>query len=72
MPSQNDKYVARAEAGVGWRIWNRRTRRPWGNYFADYPEALLRELNGPARPAELTRLAKSCRTKTQVAKGKHK
>ena len=52
------EYVARAEAGTGWRIWNRRTRRPWGNYFSAHPEKLLLELNGPRREAEIVRLQK--------------
>lgn len=43
------RYVARAEAGKGWRIFNRRTQKPWGNYFKNYPENLLAELNGPKR-----------------------
>lgn len=52
------RYVARAVPGKGWQVWNRKTKRPWGNPVADYPDALLFELNGEKRPdvlAELTR-----------------
>lgn len=52
------RYVARAEPGIGWRIWNRRTRKPWGNYFRSYPAQLLDELNGPKRPDRLTELSR--------------
>jgi len=39
-------YVAKAEAGKGWRIWERKMKKWWGNYFKIYPEELLAELNG--------------------------
>jgi hypothetical protein len=58
MGKPNDRYVAKAVPGVGWRIWNRRTKRWWGNYFAEYPQKTLDELNGPKRPDELTKLTK--------------
>lgn len=49
----NKKYVARAEAGKGWRIWNRKTKRSWGNFFKIYPEELIDELNGLRRPEKI-------------------
>lgn len=52
------KYVARAEKGEGWRIWNRKTKRAWGNFFENYPEELLEELNGEKRPEKLVELCK--------------
>ena len=61
--SKNNRYVARAEKGVGWRIYNRKTKRPWGNYFKDYPQKLLDELNGEARPVILTELARNSKPK---------
>src|SRR6266496_1390574 len=51
-------YVARATADLGWRIWNTKTKRWWGEYFKRYPDELLAELNGEkrsARVAERTR-----------------
>lgn len=57
------KYIAKAEAGVGWRIWNRKTKRWWGNYFPSYPEDVLAELNGPDRPDVLTKLCKISKPK---------
>lgn len=53
-----DRYVARAEPGKGWRIWNRKTKRSWGNYFKEHPADVLAELNGPCRPEELVRLCR--------------
>lgn len=64
--SKQQKYVARAEAGVGWRIWNRRTKRSWGNFFPQYPEVVLQELNGLARPEALTELCKSSHPKKKA------
>lgn len=52
------RYVCRAEAGQGWRIWNRKTGKPWGNYFQAFPEELLAELNGAKRPDVLVELCR--------------
>jgi hypothetical protein len=52
------RYVARAEAGTGWKVWDRKTKRSWGNYFHEYPESLLQELNGPKRPEKLVELCR--------------
>ena len=53
------RYVARAEAGKGWRIFNRKTAKPWGNYFRLYPEVLLEELNNQRRPQVIVELTKT-------------
>jgi len=53
------KYVAKAVAGVGWRIWNRKPRRWWGNFFAACPAALLEELNGKKRPGIIAELSRN-------------
>ncbi|REJ91898.1 MAG: hypothetical protein DWQ34_13925 [Planctomycetota bacterium] len=58
MGKANCKYVARAIPGKGWRVWNRRTKKWWGNPFREYPEELLAELNGPKRPQRLVQLCK--------------
>ena len=65
------RYVARAEPNLGWRIWNRATKRPWGNCFESYPEDVLRELNGEARQSVLTRLSRGSRSKGQIER-KHR
>lgn len=59
MGKPNFRYVAKAESGKGWRIWNRRTNRWWGNSFSYYPEALLEELNGAKRPEKIVELSKA-------------
>jgi hypothetical protein len=43
-------YVARATAELGWRIWNTKTKRWWGEFYKRYPDELLAELNGEKRP----------------------
>lgn len=50
------RYVAKAEAGAGWRVWDRKMKRWWGERYKDYPERLLAELNGGKRPERLTEL----------------
>ena len=72
MSSSEHKYVAKAEAGVGWPIWNRRTKRWWGNFFSQYPDALLQELNGMGRQDVLIRLCKSSQSKERIAKGRRR
>jgi len=57
------RYVARAEAGKGWRVWNRKTKRPWGHPFPAYPAELLEELNGPRRQLALVAAAKRLRNR---------
>jgi hypothetical protein len=52
------KYVCKAVSGQGWRIWNRRTHRWWGNYFKDFPSDLLDELNGEKRPDKLVEMCR--------------
>ena len=56
MGKPNIRYVAKAEAGHGWRIWDRKARKWWGEPYARYPEQLLTELNGEKRPEQLTDL----------------
>jgi hypothetical protein len=51
--STRRKYVARATANLGWRIWNTRSRRWWGEYYKRYPEELLAELNGEKRSEQV-------------------
>jgi hypothetical protein len=67
MATKDDTFVAKAEAGVGWRIWNRRQRRNWGNFFPDYPQAVLDELNGLARPEVLVRLCRASASRARMA-----
>lgn len=52
------KYVCKAVPGQGWRIWDRKTKRWWGNYFLEFPESLLAELNGAKRPDKLVELCR--------------
>lgn len=56
MGKRNLRYVAKAEAGKGWRIWDRKARKWWGEHYTQYPEPLLTELNGEKRPEQLTEL----------------
>lgn len=52
------RYVARAIPGQGWRIWNRKTQRWWGEVYLDFPEGLLAELNRNKNPEKLVLLLK--------------
>jgi hypothetical protein len=72
MSGNEPKYVAKAEAGVSWRIWNRRTKRWWGNFFSEYPEAVVQELNGLAREDLLVRLCRSSQPRDRIAQGRRK
>jgi hypothetical protein len=53
------RFVARAEAGRGWRIWDKQQKRWWGPVLSRQPDALLAELNGPKRPERLTELLRA-------------
>ena len=53
-----NRYVVKAVAGKGWRVWNRKTQRWWGNYFKEYPDDLLDELNGNRDTKKIVELSK--------------
>jgi len=57
MGKPSRRFVAKAEEGRGWRIWDRTAKKWWGEHYRHYPEALLAELNGEKRPDQLTQLA---------------
>jgi hypothetical protein len=50
------RFVAKAEAGRGWRIWDKQQKCWWGPVFGSLPEAVLVGLNGAKRPEQLTEL----------------
>lgn len=52
------RYVAKAEEGKGWRIWESKMGRWWGNYFRAYPEDLLEELNNKRRSEKIVELTR--------------
>jgi hypothetical protein len=54
------RYVARGVPG-GYRIWDNKIRRWWGDHYELCPDGLLTELNGAADPARITALLKYCR-----------
>ncbi len=54
------RYVARGAPG-GYRIWDNRGGRWWGDLYELCPDDLLVELNGRADPARLTALMKRYR-----------
>jgi hypothetical protein len=55
--------VARAEAGVGWRIWDNQQRKFWGQLYDQHPKQLIDELNDQKRPEVLVELGKTTKTR---------
>jgi hypothetical protein len=53
------RFIAKAEAGVGWRIWDNTAKQWWGEIYDQHPEALIAELNGKKRPEVLVTLARA-------------
>ncbi|MFD9487588.1 hypothetical protein ACFWBX_27190 [Streptomyces sp. NPDC059991] len=53
-------YVARGVPG-GYRIWNVRGKRWWGDLYELCPDDLLAELNGSASPERISTLQKRYR-----------
>ncbi|MFF8968916.1 hypothetical protein [Streptomyces sp. NPDC014995] len=49
------RYVARGVPG-GYRIWDNRGRRYWGDFYELCPDELLTELNGGADQARIVEL----------------
>ena len=56
MGKPHHRFVAKAEAGRGWRIWDNKQKKWWGERYQQHPIALLAELNGDKRPERLTEL----------------
>jgi hypothetical protein len=54
------QYVARGVPG-GYRIWDNKRRRWWGEHYEVCPDDLLAELNGEARYDKITELLKRYR-----------
>lgn len=55
------RYVARGVPG-GYRIWDNKARRWWGDLYELCPDDLLDELNGDAEPEKITALLKRYRS----------
>jgi hypothetical protein len=51
------RYVVRGVPG-GYRIWDNRARRWWGDQYEMQPDDLVAELNGSADYARVTALLK--------------
>lgn len=58
MSKQRRRFVAKAEAGRGWRIWDNLPNKWWGERYQNCPDSLLAELNGGKRPEQLVELAR--------------
>ncbi|MEG3633538.1 hypothetical protein [Micromonospora sp. S2-005] len=54
------RYVARGVDG-GYRIWDNRGRRWWGDLYELCPDELLNELNGARDYAKITALLRKYR-----------
>jgi hypothetical protein len=50
------RFVAKAESGKGWRVWDNTQKKWWGEVYQQIPEKLLLELNGNKSPEQLTEL----------------
>jgi hypothetical protein len=55
------RYVARGVHG-GYRIWDNKARRWWGDLYALCPDELLEELNGTGDYTRITELLRRYRT----------
>jgi hypothetical protein len=58
MANPQYRCVPDRSPAVGWRVWDRKLARRWGEWCTEYPEPVLRELNRPARPEALVQLCK--------------
>ncbi len=54
------RYVVRGVPG-GFRIWDNRARRWWGDHYEIQPDELVAELNGDADQTRITALLKRFR-----------
>lgn len=59
-PMARRRYVARGVQG-GYRIWDNKARRWWGDLYELCPDELLDELNGAGDYAKVTVLLRKYR-----------
>lgn len=57
MGQNKRKFVAKGVPG-GWRIWNNKTAKWWGELYERQPDELVIELNGEKRPHVLVELTR--------------
>ena len=55
------RFVAKAEKGVGWRIWDNMQHKFWGPVFPRQPSDVVAELNGAKRGPQLEKLITSAK-----------
>lgn len=60
-PLSRRRYVARGVPG-GWRVWDNKARRWWGEQYEVQPDDLVAELNGTVDYTRITALLKRYRT----------
>lgn len=58
MGKPKKRFVAKAEAEKGWRVWDNMQKKWWGERYVNFPENLLNELNAGKDPERLTELIK--------------
>ena len=56
MAKSSARFVAKAEKGTGWRIWDKMQHQFWGPVFPQQPTSVIAELNGAKRGPELEKL----------------
>ena len=56
MAKSSIRFVARAEKGTGWRIWDKMQRQFWGPVFPQQPSSVIAELNAEKRGPQLDKL----------------
>jgi hypothetical protein len=65
MAKSSTRFVAKAETGAGWRIWDKMQRQFWGPVFWRLPTSVLAELNGAKRGPELDKLVAAAKRRNQ-------
>ena len=64
MGKPRKRFVAKAEAKKGWRIWDNKQKRWWGERYEHLPESLLAELNTDKRPEQVNMLLRQTKRKS--------
>jgi hypothetical protein len=73
MGKRKRRYVGRAIATMGWRIWDNKLHRFCGEVYDPYPQTLLDELNGEKRLQLLAHLGKKSRlTSARYGRKRHR
>lgn len=58
MGKKRRRFVGKGIPKGGYKIWDSKIKRWWGETYKYYPDELIKELNGDKKPTQLIAITK--------------